>query len=357
MPARLANKVRGTTARRGRYTPRTIVRTEMTMPDDPAAHNDPATPPSTPPLPASDTPAPTPGPTPTPAPAPESRPILEIQEDLCPKCGLPLRPGEVVCIKCGFDMRTSAVHEPRLGVEHVDDIPAAPSQSHASHPSPASSPAGTSVTTTSASTRAKRWIHDIGSAALSGDPRRSQEEFSVPGRGSIRTLLIFAAALAASAMVIAGIDSYGITGRLLPTAGRVVLTLYITLLATGLGLAAVAVVARISDMRLGRPDLATARILLAFTAFQALRGITFPGPPLLVHLLMWCVGIAAYWGLVMLLFKKPRHIAGYVLVTHFVLYLALVGGMELAGWVSGAEHTAPAAKSLAPSNTDTLGAP
>lgn len=281
--------------------------------------------------------------------------ILEIEEDLCPKCGNVLKPGEVVCMKCGFDLRTNAAHAPRVGVEHVEEIPmvdpvSSPSATSAAAPSNADRYAASTSTSASepvsVGSRARRWFGGLSSAVEAapgaGRSRRLPEEFSVPGRGNVQTLLIFAAALVVSAMVIAGIDAP--TGRFWPTAGRVILTLYITLLATGLGLAAVAVVARISDMRLGRPDLATARILVAFGAFQALRGITFPGPPLLVHLLMWGAGIAAYWGLVMFLFRKPKHIAGYVLITHFVLYLALVGGMELAGRVSQAEGEAIKAK-------------
>ena len=283
--------------------------------------------------------------------------ILEIEEDLCPKCGNVLKPGEVVCMKCGFDLRTNAAHAPRVGVEHVEEIPvvdpgSSSSATSAAAPSNADRYAASTSTSASASepvsvgSRARRWFGGLSSAvdaaSGAGGSRRLQEEFSVPGRGNVQTLLIFAAALVVSAMVIAGIDAP--TGRFWPTAGRVILTLYITLLATGLGLAAVAVVARISDMRLGRPDLATARILVAFGAFQTLRGINFPAPPLLVHLLMWSAGIAAYWGLVMFLFRKPRHIAGYVLITHFMLYLALVGGMELWGRVTYAEAEAIKAK-------------
>ncbi len=271
-------------------------------------------------------------------------PILEIEEDACPRCRNILRPGELVCVKCGFDLRTNTAHQPTVAVEHVDELPLADDRTSldpiSSHSQASPSHAGGSV-----AARAKHWLGGLAGAtshaSTTNNPKHLQDEFSSSGRGSVRTILLFAAALVVSAMVMAGIDSYAHTARFLPTLGRVVLTLYITLLATGLGLAAVAVVARICDRRLGRPDLATARILLAFSAFQALRGISFPGPPLLVHLLMWIAGIAAYWGLVMLLFKKSRHIAGYVLVTHFVLYLALIGGMELAGWVSSAEHAAP----------------
>lgn len=241
----------------------------------------------------------------------DAKPILEIEEDLCPKCKSVLRPDEIVCVKCGFDMRRNEVHAPKLGVEHIDP-----------------------------------------NAKPEGPPPRIEgakphEEFSAEGRGSVQTLLLFAGALVISAMVIAGIDAP--TGRVWPTVGRVVLMLYETVLATGLGLAAVAVVARICDMKLGRPDLATARILIAFAAFQVVRSITFPGPALLVTLLMWSLAIAAYGFLVMFLYKKPRNIAMYVLATHFILYFALRGGMELSGWVQSAEREAAVAAAARPS--------
>ncbi|MGE3109804.1 MAG: hypothetical protein AB7G11_09500 [Phycisphaerales bacterium] len=263
--------------------------------------------------------------------AAEPKPILEIEEDLCPKCQAVLGPGEVVCMRCGYDLRTNQAHEPRVGVEHVkaDAVDAA------------ATPGG-------AGSRAKRWwgsaVERVSTAPASG---KKLEEFSQAGRGGVKTLMIFAAGLVIAAMVISGIETHAQTGRALATVGRVMLTLYSTLLATGLGLAAVAVVARVSDMRLGRPDLATARMLVAFAAFEVISSITFSGPVLLVKLLMWGAGIAAYWVLVMVLFKKPRHVAGYVLATHFVLYLLLLGGMQLAGWVSQAEASAATAKAAA----------
>lgn len=267
----------------------------------------------------------------------DAKPILEIEEDVCPKCRNVLKPGEIVCVKCGFDLRTNAAHQPSVGVEHVDEVPVVDVAASAAAVPASSATSDVGAGGTIGSRAKKLWGSAVEHASASG-PRKLQEEFSTPGRGGVQTLLIFAAALVITTMVIAGIDSP--TGKFMPTAGRIVLTLYVTLLATGLGLAAVAVVARISDMRLGRPDLATARMLVAFSAFQAIRGIDVPGPALLVHLLMWAAGIAVYWGLVMLLFRKPRHIAGYVLASHFVLYLSLLGGMELSGWVNRAEAEA-----------------
>lgn len=232
----------------------------------------------------------------------DAPPIFEVENDPCPKCGAVLRPGEVVCIKCGFDLRKNQAHAPSVGVELVD---------------------------AAALERARV------QAATGVEPKTPSEEFSTPGRGNLQTLLIFAAALVVSAMVFAGIDS-PVVG-FWPALLRALLALYKIVLATGAGLVALMVVAHISEMKVGRTDLAAARILLAFSAFYALQAISFPGPPMLVHLLMWTLALGAYWALVKFLFNKPSIVALYLLATHCLLWLVLQGGMSFSQAVQGVE--------------------
>ncbi|MBC7772864.1 MAG: hypothetical protein H7210_10245 [Pyrinomonadaceae bacterium] len=238
-----------------------------------------------------------PGPQPA-IPVPPTRidapPIFEIENDPCPKCGTILRPGEVVCVKCGFDLRKNQVHSAAVGVEMVD-----------------------------AATLERARVQAVTGIEPKGGPG---EEFSTPGRGNLQTILIFAGALVAAAMVIAGIDAP--VGGFLPTVLRALLALYKIVLATGAGVIALVIVSYISDMKFGKPDLATARILLAFAAFHVIQSITFPGPPLLVHLLMWTVALGVYWLLVKILFNKSNTLALYLLATHCLLWLILQGGMS-----------------------------
>jgi len=114
----------------------------------------------------------------------------------------------------------------------------------------------------------------------------------------------------------------------MPTVLRALLALYKIVLATGAGIVALVVVTHLCDMKLGKPDLAMARILLAFSAFQVIQSITFPGPPLLVHLLMWTLALGAYWLIIKILFNKSSILAMYLLATHCLLWLVLQGGMS-----------------------------
>jgi hypothetical protein len=245
------------------------------------------------PLPTSSgQPKPAPKPTVTPASPAEAPPLLELAEDKCPKCGTPLRPEAVFCIKCGYDLRTNEVRTPTLGIEHVAEKP----------------------------------------------PEESKD-FSAPGRGSIKVLLGIGGAISLAAMVVAGLNS--------PPGMRVVasviLCLYEIILNTGTGLVAVLIAARVAELKPGKLDLAAARIFVAFAAFQLIHIITFGEYRLLVTLLMYPIAVAAYWGLIMFLFRKPRVIATTVLVAHVVLWLAVKAGMELSAYV---ESAPPAARSI-----------
>lgn len=258
-----------------------------------------------------DAPAPTPSPAPSPSPGmsaassqptpplPEKVPsLLELAEDTCPKCGTLLKPDAVFCIKCGYDMRTNEVRTPRLGVEHVEEKPPEP-----------------------------------------------EKVFSTPGRGDVKVLLAVGGALTVGAMVVAGLKS---PPGFVTVVASVVLALYETVLHTGTGLIAVLIAARLADMRPGRLDLATARIFVAFAAFQCLHRISFGEYEVLVMILMYAAALAAYWGLVMLLFRKPRMVGVTVMVAHFLLWMVVMAGVELAKFVEHKRATTVVVKEQIP---------
>lgn len=225
-----------------------------------------------------------------PAPAAPSSPadapsLLELAEDKCPKCGTVLRHDAVFCIKCGYDMRTNEVRKPTLGVEHVVE-----------------------------------------------KPKEEPKEFSVAGRGNLQLLLGIGAAITIGAMVVAGLNA--------PPGFRIVaavlLCLYEIVLHTGTGMVAVFIACRIAELKPGNIELAAARMLVAFSTFQLIRSISFGTYPTLLLLLMYPLALAAYWGLIMLLFRKPRMLATTVLVAHAVLWIAVQAGMELSSYVRSA---------------------
>jgi hypothetical protein len=260
----------------------------------------PVSPPHSPPHSSPHSPAPSGAPLPpqplgakSPAEAP---PLLELAEDKCPKCGMNLRHDAVFCIKCGYDLRTNEVRKLKVGVEVVAE-----------------------------------------------KPPEEAKEFSTPGRGNVKLLLGIGGAITLGAMVMAGLHA--------PPGFRVVaaviLSLYEIILHTGTGMVAVLIAARIAELKPGNLELAAARMLAAFSSFQLIHSISFGEYPTLVKLLMYPLALAAYFGLIMLLFRKPRAIVISVLVAHAVLWLAVEAGMELASYVHSAPPP-PAQKSVEP---------
>ncbi len=226
----------------------------------------------------------------------DAPPLLELAEDKCPKCGMSLRPDAVFCIKCGYDLRTNEVRKPKVGVELVAE-----------------------------------------------KPPEEAKEFSTTGRGNVKLLLGIGGAISLGAMVMAGLNA--------PPGFRVVaaviLSLYEIILHTGTGMVAILIAARIAELKPGNLELAAARMLVAFSSFQLIHSITFGEYPTLVKLLMYPLALAAYFGLIMLLFRKPRSIVISVLVAHAVLWLAVEAGMELASYVNSAPPV-PTQKSVEP---------
>jgi hypothetical protein len=231
----------------------------------------------------------------------EAPSILEAPaEEPCPRCRAPLAPDAVFCLKCGYDLRTAEVRTTETGVD-------------LERPSPE-------------------------------ELKKARPEFSPSDRGTVQTIAIAGAVMTIVAMICAAVFSP--VARPAYVFGKVGLTLLDTLINTGTGIVAVAVAARLADMRLGRIDLLAAKVLLAFATFQTIALIALPGPPRLMALLMFLVAGAAYWALLMLLFGRSRMDALTVVVAHFILYFALAMASDLSSWLHRVrvEEEAKAAK-------------
>jgi hypothetical protein len=215
----------------------------------------------------------------------EARPILELAEDECPNCHAQLEPDAVVCLKCGYDLKANVVRTPETGV----DVKAAPEE---------------------------------------------PVLFVTPGGPSPRVLTAIGGVLTMGAMVAAA--AYMPPHTFWHTAAQVALALYETALHTGTGVVAVLVAARICEQRIGRVDLAATRIFVAFAAFQLVHRL-YIFDYVAWRALVWVLAGAAYWGLVMLLFRKDRITGLLIVLAHFVLWALVELGMALSAWV-GSGH-------------------
>jgi hypothetical protein len=189
-------------------------------------------------------------------------------------------------MKCGYDLQANKVREPEVGVEYVT-------------PPEEASPA--------------------------------VDEFSKPGRGSAKTIAIIGGLVTLSAMIVAGVSA---PPHFVGVSSRVILVLYETLLHTGTGIVAVAIAAKLGEMRLGNVELAAARVLAAFATFQLLTHLGLPGPVFLVKVTLFVLGAAAYWGLIMLLFTKTRAEALLVTLIHLFLWIIVELGSLLTAWAN-----------------------
>lgn len=255
-----------------------------------------------PPTPYELVPEPDPAPMPPTAPPPPSgsprasiaRPSLTEApaDEPCPKCGTRMQEDAVVCIACGYDLRTARSLRVDEGVEHaVDDA-----------------------------------------ADLPPLVRR--------GRLSPQVLAGIGATLLIAAAVAAGVNSVGSGWHV---AARVVLVLYNAALHTGTGLVAVALAAWATQHRFGRVDIGAARMFVAFAAFLLLVNLRLPVHPALGLVVVWAAALAAYWSLVLVLFRLPRTTVTTIAVAHFILWLLVELGMYLSVWSVTTSPPAPAA--------------
>lgn len=229
------------------------------------------------------------------------RPIFEIEEDRCPKCGIVMPSAAVVCMKCGYDQRANIVREVTTGVVETAE------------PRPTGRAAAPETSGRAGST----------------------DQFVQPGRLTPKALAITGGVLTAAAVVCAGVFAHPSQRSFLPIVGLGLFTLYSVAVNTATGVGAVAIAARLKSQPLGRLDLTLARMFASFSLFQAIVNVRPSlGYSILTGGVPFLVGAGAYFGAIMLLFRKDRQTATLIAAAHFVLWILLQLGPVLAGWVA-----------------------
>lgn len=218
----------------------------------------------------------------------KAEPVLKVQEDRCPKCGVVLGPVDVVCVECGYDLLKNEQRRVERKVEEVE-------------------------------------------------AEEREEPFVTPGRGSAQVWGIVGAVVTVAAMVFAG---WGTP----PTAGAgvviaaILLVVYRVLVHTGTGLVAVGIAARINEQKFGGEEalpLAAARVLVAISVFELIVA-ALPPLGLLGKIVAFPLGGAAYWAIVWGLFDKTKTVALVITLAQVILWVVVQLGMELAGWYQAA---------------------
>lgn len=219
--------------------------------------------------------------------------ILDVTTDEpCPQCGKPMPVDAVVCLKCGYDIKAGKVRETAVGAA-VEPPPAEP----------------------------------------------AVPEFAKPGRLDALALTIIGALLLAGAMFVAGwfAPTGAGAGTRAALVGRTALQ---ALMHTGTGIIAVVGAAFLLRNRLGRIDLAAARMFVAVSGFLLITGWRYQldGAMEVVQwiteLVKWVGAMGLYWLLAMVLFWKPPREVNMLAGLHFVLYAstALIIGAD--GWLA-----------------------
>lgn len=199
----------------------------------------------------------------------EESELLRDSADTCPNCGAPLARDEVVCMKCGYDLEANVVRKPKVAEEEVADAEA-----------------------------------------------EEPDLFVEPGRGSPRVLAIAGGVITVAAMIVAGMNT-AVDGPAI--AAAVVLPLYEVILHTASGVLAVFIVSKLVEERFGSPELAAARILVAFALFQLVMAMVIPVPAV-GGILKAILGLGAYWLAVWWFFKKTPAVTLLIMAAHIALW-------------------------------------
>lgn len=231
----------------------------------------------------------------SPSPEPDSgpRPVFDLAEDRCIKCGEKMPNYATICLKCGYDMHANQVRQTAVGTVEVDPAPAPPA------------------------------VHD----------------FVQPGRLKPKALLILGGLFTVGSIVAAIV----LVGRDLPTLTRIsiaALALYQIALNTITGVAAVAIVGWLHKQPLGRLELAAARMFAAFACFICVSQLQFRiGYSWINSGLPFLAAVAVYFGVLMILFRKDRKTTATIAVVHLGLWLFLYVGMAIYSLVAGGATT------------------
>lgn len=195
--------------------------------------------------------------------------LLRDEATNCPNCGAPLARGEVLCMKCGYDLEANVVRKPKVSEEErVEESPEEP------------------------------------------------ELFVEPGRGSPKLLTIAGGVITMAAMVLAGVNT---TAKGAAIIAAVVLPGYEVLLHTASGVLALFIVSKVVEQRFGNPELAAARMMVAFALFQLFMAMHIP-VQVVGGVLKSILGLGAYWVAVWWLFRKTPAVTLLIMAAHIALW-------------------------------------
>ena len=181
---------------------------------------------------------------------------------------------------------------------------------------------------------------ELGEAVAPPEPPASlgAKEFVTVGRGSAQVLATCGVFITLAALIIAGVNArqWGAWVVL----GSVALVLYNIALHTCTGVLAVVVASKLSEERFTRLELSAARMFVAVSLFYAVRHSALPIPVhFLATFLIWSGAILVYVGAVWFFFRKDRYAVALIAIAHFMMWLMLQLGGQLAAWVASGQAT------------------
>lgn len=153
-------------------------------------------------------------------------------------------------------------------------------------------------------------------------------EFCTPRTPGVQVLLYFGAFMLVAAMIASGANGYGFWGSI----GRIVLTVWQSVVHTGTGVAAVALAAWLVQQRFGNVEFAVARMFVAFTTFSFIMQLQIP-PPVVGEVLKVVLAGLVYWTGVLVLFGKSPRETSLVAMAHAGAWLFVEFGIRLAMWL------------------------
>ncbi|MEZ6242814.1 MAG: hypothetical protein R3B57_07195 [Phycisphaerales bacterium] len=150
-----------------------------------------------------------------------------------------------------------------------------------------------------------------------------------PGLGGPKAALIAGVVLLVGAMVAAAIRISGLQGSSFSDSTLAVFyVLYMTLLHTMTGFAALLIAAKVAGRELGKAELGAARMFAAVAAFALVANLTIPIPTRLDELFLAAVAYTlVVWGWN----RLPRVELGIVVTSHALLLIAVALGSLLDG--------------------------
>lgn len=159
-----------------------------------------------------------------------------------------------------------------------------------------------------------------GGAPKTPERARWTGDFSAPTLGSARVVGVSGAVVLAFAAVAAGVTAPNYALR------RVILVFYDAALQTGAGLVAVVLAAVVCGQRVGRYDLALARMFLAVSAFLLVYNLNIPIPTRLDEA---ALAAGAYALVTWALFRLDSTRLAILCGLHFLMFLVVVLGAVL----------------------------